>query len=471
MATGCRAVRDARSAQEEAAGAMSGERAARPAVDLKGRSLEQLVEWALENRPSMQSARLAVEDARLALKEIAADAPVVSAAPWNAADVRAGASYSEQSKTAHFSDLEGKTRRGKPSAALSLDVLVWDFGRNAARARAQAERTVAAECSLAAEGYAVFEEVSSCYFALVREEALLDVAETNLVQYAAHLERAQDLFEQGEAQRLDVLRARLDLSRAKESLVAASNDVATAGANLMSALGVPADRGTSGTVVGRIGRGPAGRARAFADTSFALDEAFALACANTPSMQAARARLRAASAQVDEAIAELGPSLSASLSMNWTDPLWYWKWGLSAAQDLFTGWRRTTAVERARNALESARADVEAAEQKLSLALEIAIAERDNARTAVDTASESLARAKENLDTVSSQFEVGDVSRIDFTDAVSAYAEAQADGIKAFCRAQTAEAALFGLLGARPEYVHEASAAPGGPEADGEKIE
>ena len=54
-----------------------------PKFDLADYSLHELVDFAMTNRPSMAAAALAVVDAHLALKEIEADAPLVSGTPWN----------------------------------------------------------------------------------------------------------------------------------------------------------------------------------------------------------------------------------------------------------------------------------------------------------------------------------------------------------------------------------------------------
>ena len=158
---------------------------------------------------------------------------------------------------------------------------------------------------------------------------------------------------------------------------------------------------------------------------------------------------------MDYAVANLMPSVSASLSLNWTDPLWYWRWGVDAVQSLFTGFRKTTAVDRARVALESAAAAVAHEEQQLSKDLELAIAERDNAAEALRTAIVYVKQARENLETVKAQYEVGDVSRVDFTDAVSEYTKALGERIRAFYRGQVAEASLFRLLGLPPAYIEE----------------
>lgn len=456
-AAGCGTIERAREAQRAARPVGDGAAIAPQRVSLKGAALPELVEFALTNRPSMSSAALAVKDARLAMKEIAADAPLASATPWNAAGMSASLGYSESSTAARFSDLKARTHRGSATGSLSLELLVWDFGRSSARARAQAENVLAAELSLAEEGYAVFGEVASAYFSLAQNEALREVAETNLVQYSAHLARAEDMFREGEAQKLDVLKARLDLARAGENLVAASNDVAVSGAMLMAALGIDASQGDFRSV---LGERPSGfdRMEIWLDgTDQDAAAGFDLARTNAPAMKIARARLRASSAQVDCAIADMAPGLSASLSLNWTDPLWYWRWGVNAAQSLFTGWRRTAAVERAVVAMQTAEMAVVTSEKTLSRQLEVAVAERDNAREALRTAAESVRQSRENLETVSSRYEVGDVSRIEYSDAVAAFAEAQSARIKAHYRGQAAEAALIALEGLDLRYASDGS--------------
>lgn len=447
---GCSAVRRAREAQgevrERAAGAVR-EAKAHPRL---GDTLADFVRYAVSNRPAMVSARLAVEDARLALKEIDANAPLASATPWNAFGAAASGGYSASSSSTHLRDLEGKTH-GSWSGALSLDILLYDFGRHSANARAQSERVLAAELALVNSGYTVFKQVATSYFERLQAEALLNVAFTNEQMRAEHLERARARLEEGEAQQLDVTRAQLDLAEAHESVVAASNQFVTASADLAASIGLESCFG--GSLPGGSAHGSF--TRAFAPTYATTAELFGFARTNSPSMQVSRARLRAASASVDAAIADLGPSLSASLSLNWTDPLWYWRWGVSSAQSLFTGFRKTTAVDRATVALKSAAAEVDAAELDLSFEIEQAVAERDNAREAFESAKASVRSARENLDTVVEQLSVGDASRIEYTDAVADFVSALASAERSFYRGQIAEAALFALTGIEPAYVED----------------
>jgi len=447
--SGCLTVFNAQEAQRGVEGRAVG--AARPsaALDLADCSLEELVGFALTNRPSTTSAALAALDARLALRTIEADAPLVSATPWNA--VHANVSAGHDASSAANSSLRWQTE-GNARAGLSLDILLFDFGRNQAAARAQAENVIVAEHEFLTAGYAVFEEVSGAYFSLLTKDALLEVALTNETECALRLRQAEDMLDAGEATRLDVTSARLDWSQARADVVVASNEVVTAGAELMRALGVDVTRGTRNEVFPPTGQALSVVQRGFAPTDFGVDAAFALARTNAPSVVIARARLRAASRQVDAAIADLFPSVTAEVGVNWIDPLWYWHWGVGVAQTVFAGFKKTTAVDRAVLKMRQAAVAVDDAEQELSLSLETAIAVRDDAVKALEIARLSVQNAKDNLDTVKAQYQAGDASRVDYTMALSKYATSLGGRVKAFYTGQMAESKLFALLGRLPEF-------------------
>ena len=451
-AAGCRAVKDAREAQRE----ISARAAAAPAtagkVDLRDRRLSWLVDYAMTNRPSLVSARLAVEDARLRLKDLAADAPIVSRTPWTAPKASVGAGYSASSKHVKSPDKIEIDGNGDVSASISVSVLVYDFGRYSASAEAAAEDLVAAEIDLADTGYEVFEDVCDAYFSMQEKAVLLQVAMTNEFEYAEHLRRAKDLLEAGEAQQLDVTRARLDYSRSRESTVAASNELVTAGARLLWALGLETGKADSSDLLPSGGFVLGTVQRAFAGTSFTVEDAFVSARTNSPSMAVSRAKLRAANAKVDYAVADLLPNVSASTSLGWTDPLWLWRGALDVSQSLFQGFRKTTAVDRSVVSMKQAAAAVDAREQELSHSLEVAVSHRDNAVKALETANASVADARENLKTVKMQYLEGDADRIDFTTAVAAYTAALGNRVSAFYTGQKAESKLFRIIGKVPQW-------------------
>lgn len=447
VAIGCSTIHRAHEVQNSAA--KSVEKTSAKAIMPALATLPELVDFALSNRPSVVSARLAVEDARLRMKEIAANAPIVSTTPWNAVDVSASIGYSESGKGEHFSDIDFKTERGKGTGALSLDLLIYDFGRNAAEAKAQAERVVSAEVTLLDTGFNVFRDVVLGVVAVRESTALREVAETNVVAATAHLELACEREAEGEARQLDVLQAKLTLAQAIESLVSASNSVITARAELLHTVGGELDELKDFT--------PEEMERSWPLISGSLapfeGDFAALAETNSPAIQIARARVRAASYEVDRAIAELYPTLSASTSLSWTDPLWYFRWGVSGAQSLFTGLRKTTAVDRAVLALESSVAALNEEELALARDIELALAVRQNAHEMVRTAENTARAAEENFAVVNEQYNIGEANRVDFADALRSLTRARCDVVEAEATVQKAESALYLLLGVYPKYL------------------
>ena len=246
LACGCDTIKRARKAQAEVAwdAVDAGEtpasqlRAQRPAtpneatpkgerVDLRGLRLVDYVAWAMNHRPSIEAAHLAVSNAVLELARVTSDRDLQ-------VNLSSGFSQSTANRTSHFS---WHQNRGKFSSDVSLDLLICDFGRIDARERQARENLVAAQRDLADEEFAVFNDVAQAYFTLLRNDALLEVARTNEFQYAEHLRQAESLFAEGEVKKLDVLKARVDLSDARLATINASNDVVTAGAAFIRALG------------------------------------------------------------------------------------------------------------------------------------------------------------------------------------------------------------------------------------------
>lgn len=450
---GCMTIRNARDAQGEYEAlsrddyAFSGTNR----LDLTNYSLAQLVDFAMTNRPSIAHRALALEDARLALKQLRADAPLISETPWLSPKISVSGDYSGVSESAKFDELSLKTERSV-GAAVNISIPIYDFGRNDAKVRAGCEKVLDAELQLVDEGYTVFYDVCTAYFALLEESALLAVAQSNECEYAMHLKQAEQRLDAGEANQLDVSRSRLDLARSKEKVVIAALDLETAGADFKRALGVDSSYGDWNDIIKFPGDPLSFVMRGFPDTNFTVEEAFELARTNSPTMRVCRSRLRAASADVDYAIADLMPEISASVSLNWTDPAWYWHWGVSAVQSVFQGFRKTTAVDRAVVALRQAAKDVDTAELELSLALEKSVAARDTALKSRETALVSLKEARDNLDLVNEQYKIGDATQVEYTDAVSYYAEALGNCVIAFYLKQSAEAAIFSLVGIYPVY-------------------
>ena len=444
-AAGCDTMNRAHLAQKEVAPISADDGSDMPPqadfVDLTGFTLPMYVEYALTNRPDVISARLAVSNACLKLTS-------VSSGEYPILGLSGGYSQSTHNSGPHFSWKQS----GDANAAFRMELLLCDFGRLDAQEKEARENIVAAQRDYAEMLLTVFEDVTTAYFTLLRNDALLAVACTNEQQYAEHLRQAQTLFDAGEVKNLDVLKARLDLSDAHLKTITASNDVVTASAEFIRALGLKADRADRLDVLPMRPDSLGKPRRELPSTDMNAIDALQFARTNAPSLMVLRAKLRAASARVDYTLADLLPSLSLDLGFNYVDPAWNFSWGVSAIQSLFEGYRKTSAVDMAVVDMMSAREAVLLAEQKLSCSLSLAVATRDTARQALENARVQVKQARENLDNVIAQYRVGEASRIDFTDAASAYSGSEGARIKAFYAEQIAEVALVRLTGAGVEY-------------------
>ena len=445
LATSCGTIHRAEKAKDEVAPAAVPALAG-PAVrvNLLGFQLPDFVAFALTNRPEVIAAELSVEARALVVTAVESGKPGMP-------HVTASANYGQSTVNgSHFS----WHNSGRFSGSVGLEMLLMDFGRYDANYRAACEDFAAAELALAETRLSVFEDVSTTYFTLLRDDALLDVARTNEWECLHHLMQATNRFANGEAKLLDVLRARLDLSEAVQARIAASNATVTAGAEFLRALGLSADRATRADVLAVAGDGLGAALLEFERSPWNAAEALAEARTNSPALMVKRAQLRLAAADVDWAVADLMPELKLSTAFNFADPAWNWSWAFGAAQSLFLGWRKTAAVDAAVVRMREARMDVEAAEQALSRDLAVAIATRDDSAASLAAARTSVRQAYENLRVAEEQYRLGDASRIDYTDAVADYAVALGQRVKAFYAGQLAEARILRLTGGEPLYHH-----------------
>ena len=446
FAAACGTIRRADEAKKEVEAASIGPGESSKPVVLRDFQLPDFVEFAMTNRPEVISAELTVEERLLAVKTIESGKPFMP-------HLTTSASYGQSTANngPHFS----WHNSGKFSGSVGFELLLMDFGRYNASFRAACEDLAAAELSLAETKLGVFEDVATSYFSLLMVDALLDVARTNEWECIHHLAQATNRFENGEAKLLDVLRARLDLSESVQARISASNSTVTAGAEFLRALGLSADRASREDVLATLPNGLGETLKEFEASRFTAADALMFSRTNSPALMVKRALLRAAMDDVDWAVADLLPELKLSSSFNFVDPVWNWSWAFNAAQSIFLGWRKTTAVDAAVVRMHAARMDVESAEQALSRDLAVAIAKRDDSIASLAAARTSVRQARENLRVADEQYRLGEASRIDYTDAVADYAAALGKRVKAFYEGQLAEARILRLTGGEPMYHHQ----------------
>jgi len=379
--------------------------------------------------PALFQARQAVESARLQCQMTRST---------RLPQITASGTYNRSTQNA-WGRQTSSEMRGSWSGTLGLDLLLYDFGKLDTQEKQALEALVAAEEQLRETELEVIYTVRAAFFDYHRSDELVRVSIESEQQYAQHLEEARTMVEVGSRRQYDITKAEVDLGNARLDVIVNSNALITARAQFNRALGL-----AEGTAFS-IGEGT------MLPHSEAVDDLMTQARANAPALAVLRARERAASAYVDQTIADLYPDLSlgadADLSGRGFPLVWNFSWGLRLVQNLFDGHRKTDRIEESVTQLRSARSRVADAEQTLYRELVDAEAQRKSAGKRLEISEMVQHQTEENLAIVSEQYRVGISSSIERTDAQVAVTKARADVVRARYDIQTALARIARLIG------------------------
>lgn len=429
---GCSSISKARKAQDPAA-IPPGERTVwATEVGLTSNStlnLNRALEIALTYHPSMVQSK---QSLGIAEKQFS------DAMATYLPSVNANASYGV--KTSNITAGEETNKNSKSySAGASLNQLIYDFGKTPATMRQAYENKLAAEAGLRSTQNNIYYNVRQAYYNLIKQQSLVKVAEEAVNQFQAHLDQVKELVTVGRRIKYDITKSEVDLGNARITLLDARNALRTARAVLNNTLGLAEDPKY-------LVEEPTGET-----LEYKFDELYQFALKNQPDLIAQTARERGASAAVDQAIADLFPSLSLGGNYSWSGkdfPL-VWNWSLSALLNgtLFNGFRNTNQIDEAVASLRTARAARASLEQQIYLNLSQAVAQLENALEKLEIANLVVKNARENLTLVQEQYKIGKSSSIELTDALVSLSNAQVQQVQAHFNYQTDIALIKKTIG------------------------
>lgn len=283
------------------------------------------------------------------------------------------------------------------AASVSASYILFDSGARKAQASAGRNTRSAAQEGAAQSREAVALSVHAAFFALLAAQESLDVAQKDLDRAQEHLKLAEDRKSVGAVPLADVLRAKVEVGRARLGLVKAEGDLSVAKGNLNAAIGRSPDIPLG---VARPG-GPVSAPTledAQADLRKALDQ--------RSDLKAASSRVEARRADVSFARSAFGPKLLAQAKYGRLDSDFFpqdedWAVGVTLQVPLYN-YGRSHALARARSEL--SQNELQKKQLELSVEQEVWTA-RSNvgsawesilaARTLAEDAAESLRMAKE----------------------------------------------------------------------------
>ncbi len=437
---GCSTIREARSIQQNS-DCQPGERTLSVVesglCDGHTVSLAELEALALAHHPSVRQAANDLASAYLNVKTLKADfMPVVSG----------NAAYQRSTLNADRHNQDSRTD-GSWNASLSLELMLYDFGKTNQRCKRAIEQYNAARYDLLAIQNSVVYDVRSACFALLRAMALDTISLETVNQYKDHLDHIQVKCDIGASTPYELTKAKVDYSNAVLSANSNTNSVQKAWATLAETVGLA-------------------EIIAFPVASEVLPEndlepvaLMAIARQKEPGLAALTAKATAASIYIDQTIAELYPTLSLNLggTLGGQSAGLPWLWNLSGAssltQTIFQGGIKLNAIKDGAIQLQTARASLTSYEQNLFKQLRQSTLEAELARKQIQVSDELTRQAKEYLNIVNEQFAVGKSTALERTDAQVAFSEAQANAISAAYDLQEAVATITRLTGNFPSLA------------------
>lgn len=411
-----------------------------PANDRPEMSLEQLIDIALENNPTIFAAQAARNAAQARLGIARSDYfPLLNMTySYNRATNNIAQGISAATGTPvprRVTDIS--VNNNNLTASLSQNI--FDSFRREGRVEAARESLEAASLDLSTTRQNVILNVQQAYYNHILALRLVRVNQEAVARNIQNLNRARGFFEVGTRPRIDVTRAQVDLANAELALVQARNQATTTLATLNNAIGVPDH--------------PPYRLREDLEIPpilGTLEEYIRTAMQNRTELRADQARIRSAEASLAVAKREFLPTLGATANWSYRGqdyPLApNWLGGVTLTVPVLNP-PRFSQLEEVAAELASAQASEEITRQNIVLEIQQSYATLVNAREAIQTSEVLVQEARENLELAQGRYEVGVGPLIDVTDAQLALTQAESQNIQAIITFKLAEAQLRKAIG------------------------
>lgn len=333
---------------------------------------------------------------------------------------------------------------------LTLSWVLFDFGRRESALRNARQLLVAANANQDSQLQEAFVLAAQLYYDTLAAQRS-QVAATQVATLAAeNLKAASAKYEAGAAALSDRLQAQTAYSQASLNEVRGKGALRSAKGLIAMRMGLPPQ--TPLELAGNLSRRP--------DTHFVktVDELLEQARQDHPSLIAAKAKLDAAKAAIDESKASGRPTLSfiasisdvqtnQSIALNGDSHLRENSVGLQLNIPLFEGFERTYQVRGAQAKFETSKAELSDVEQRISMDLWANYQNLNIETRSLEKTAEWVEQSSQALQVVQGRYRSGVGNMIELLNALTAYATAEQQHINALNSWQLARLKLAASLG------------------------
>jgi outer membrane protein TolC len=405
-------------------------------------TMEQAVEIAMKNQPSLRQSRAQLEASRGRIDQVEATRrPTVN--------LSVSASVGGGGPSRDFIDPSASSAIGA-----SAQWRITDFGQTKAQMRAAVLNAAASEADTITASLDVRHDVEQAYLEAVARARLVVVAEATVKSEEAHLDQAKRFVAAQAKDPIEVAQAQSRAANARAALAEAQSSAAIALANLRASIGW-VDPTATLAVPNSWPMPPekapvaladlVGEARQHRPEIIALDRQVAASEANIEAAQAQRRPVLSANAQT-----QFSPNWSREADVNgdhFSFPQPSWSLGLSLTWQAYDGGRAAADVRVARANRESALAQRDALLLTLTSQIDAARSSIEANRVATQASTEAVDSARAQLHLAEARYAQGLGSQIELADAQTAVTTAEGNLIQSEFQLASAWTTLRRSLG------------------------
>lgn len=367
-------------------------------------SLQDCIDLALANSPSMISAQLAAQNARVNLNLAKSQfLPTASAGFDSRYDM--GASVHDHGTT-----------NAQIGANLTLSG-VTDIARNVKMKQAAVDQ---ADLNVQSVQQDIIRNVRKGYYVLLAAQRAVDIRTKSRDLYQDQYKRTSEYYRLGLRPKVDVTTAEVNLNNESLRLIRATNSVKTASASLANILGVVTPNLLTVEMV-----------EDFDNWEITLDEAVNTAYQNRPDVQSAQLGVRISQMQLSQARAGLFPTLSFSAGYTKSGDSGLYldnesaRVGVGIEIPLFNAFKTYNGIKQAQIALKNTHNSTRSLLNNVFLQVQKAYIALNEAAESIPLAKLNVAKAKENMQLARGRYNEGIGDIIALKDAEVAYTDAE----------------------------------------------
>lgn len=329
------------------------------------------------------------------------------------------------------------------SAGLSAGWDVFTGGQRGANRRQAQAQSSAAEAQLGAQRSSAVLDVERSFYEVLRAQGLEEVARSRIERAKQNAEAAERRLAVGSATRSDVLRSKLELTTARESLLTAETQRNSASLAL-------------GRLIGEDGPVDAKPLDNLEPKPLALTEEALVneITARAPSVLAAEANLRASEAGVGSAKSEYLPTVRLSAGYDWfnQDPAitggrTSWSVRLGLSYPIFDGFLREERVVRARTQESVSQVQLADTRRLVRSSVGQSLSQLRLTSERINFAQESVEVAQEDLKVQQERYRLGATTILELLTSQESLVQAEINLVAARFDYQIARAELVALAG------------------------